>query len=401
MAPQPRPYDGLRVIELADDPGGEMTGYLLAGMGADVIKVEPPEGSPTRGVGPFAGNEPDPDNSLTFWYYNGNKRSVVIDYGSAAGRGTLRDMLADADLFVCTLPPAALAEQGLDYPAICERHPELIIVAVTPFGLDGPWSAYRSSDLVALAAGGPLHMCGYDDHTIPPIRPGGNQAYHTVASFAHKAALVALLDRQQCGLGQIVDVSMHEACAVTVELANPYWFYPRAIVHRQTCRHAQPVPTQPALFECADGRYIYFVLVVSEQKPWSSLVEWLDSRGMAADLQEPAFAEFRHRQAHYDHVQGLVECFFLLMDADTAFHEGQARGLPIGIVNAPEDLFADAHFRQRGFFVDVDHGEAGTFEYPGSPYRFSAFDAVPRQRAPRLGEHTGQVLSSLADSGDR
>lgn len=395
MAAQPRVYEGLRVIELADDPGGELTGHLLAGMGADVIKVEPPQGSPTRSVGPFVGHDANPDDSLTFWYYNGNKRSVIVDLDGRNGRAMLDRLLADADVFVCTLPPGELAAQDLDYTALCERYPALIVLAVTAFGLDGPWSGYRSSDLVALAAGGPLHMCGYDDHTVPPIRPGGNQAYHTAASFAHKALLVALLDRQQSGRGQVVDVSMHEACAVTVELANPYWFYPKAIVHRQTCRHAQPVPTQPALFQCADGRYVYFVLVVSEQKPWTSLVEWLNSKGMAADLTEPAFAEFAHRQENYDHIQGLVECFFLLMDADAAFHDGQARGLPIGIVNAPEDLLADRHFRERGFFVSVDHGEQGTFEYPGPPYRFSAFDAVPRERAPKLGEHTHEVLSAL------
>lgn len=393
--PSPRPYDDLRIIELADDPGGEMTGSLLATMGADVIKVEPPEGSPTRSIGPFAGNEQGPDRSLTFWYYNSNKRSVVLDYLSAAGRVRLDALLTGADVLICTFAPRALHALELDYAELSQRHPTLVILAVTAFGLDGPWSAYRSSDLVALAAGGPLHMCGYDDHAIPPIRPGGNQAYHTAASFAHKALLIALLDRQQSGRGQIVDVAMHEACAVTVELANPYWFYPKAIVKRQTCRHAQPVPTQPALFECGDGRYVYFVLVVSEDKPWSSLVDWMDSKGLAVDLKDPEYGDFAHRQANFPHVQDLVECLFLLMDADTAFHEGQARGLPIGVVNAPEDLFADEHLEARGFFIDVDHDTLGTFKYPGPPYRFSAFDAAARRRAPRLGEHTDEVLAGL------
>ena len=102
------------------------------------------------------------------------------------------------------------------------------MVSITDFGLTGPWADYQSSDLVALATSGLLITSGYDDHSIPPIRPGGNQAYHTAASFAHQAVLLGLLQRQQSGDGGLIDVSIQEAAGVTVELANPYWFYPRA-----------------------------------------------------------------------------------------------------------------------------------------------------------------------------
>ncbi len=394
--PFERPYADLKVIELAGDPAGEMTGYLLAQMGADVVKVEPPEGSPTRAIGPWLHGEKGPDNSLTYWFYNSTKRGAVLDYSSAAGLKTLEALLADADIFICTLQPKTLKAAGIDHEALSVRFPKLIIVSVTAFGLTGPWADYKSSELVALAAGGPLHMCGYDDHAIPPILPGGNQASHIAASFAHKALLVALIDRQMTGKGQLVDVAMHEACAVTVELANPYWFYPRAIVQRQTCRHAQPVRTQPALFESADGKYLYFVLVVAEAKPWANLVAWMDSHGMAADLTDEAFKDFAYRQANYAHVQEMVECFFLVNDAETMFHEGQARELPIAIIRSPEELFTDLHSVERGFFVEVEHEGIGTFQYPGAPYSFSAFSSVERRRAPKLGEHTHEVLGALA-----
>jgi crotonobetainyl-CoA:carnitine CoA-transferase CaiB-like acyl-CoA transferase len=394
--PLERPYAGLKVIELAEDPAGEMTGHLLAGMGADVIKIEPPEGSPTRKIGPWAKGVVGPDTSLTYWYYNSDKRSAVVDYRTRGGMATLEALLEDADIFLCTLQPAALKQVGLDYAALSRRYPDLIILAVTPYGLDGPWADFKSSELVGLAGGGPLHMCGYDDHAIPPILPGGNQAFHIASSFAHKALLVALIDRQMHGGGQIVDVSMHEACAVTVELGNPYWFYPQAIVQRQTCRHAQPVRTQPAIFESADGKWLYFVLVVAESKPWANLVAWMDSHGMAADLTDPAYNDFAYRQANYTHVQEVVECFFLVNDAETMFHEGQARELPIAIINAPEELFTDRHNVERRFFVDVDHEGIGTFQYPGAPYSFSSFGPVPRTRAPRLGEHTDEVLGALS-----
>ena len=388
------PYEGLRVVELADDPAGELTGAHLARLGADVVKIEPPEGAASRHTGPFAGGDPDPERSLSYWYYNGSKRSVTLDLSDREGRSALERLLDRSDLFVTSLHPRQHRRLDLDLNAAAASRPALIVVSITPFGLTGPWSDYLSSDLVGLAASGLLNMCGYDDHSIPPIRPGGNQAFHTAASFAHLGALVALIQRQHTGRGELVDVSMHDACAVTCELANPYWFYPKALVERQTCRHAQPERTQPTLFKCADG-YVYFALVLADRKPWQALVAWLDREGLAADLTDPAYEALEHRQAKFSHIQGVVESFFLLQPAARAYHDGQALGLPIGILNAPEDLLHDEHLRARGFFVPVAHGDYGDVPHPGIPYRLSAYEPDPLRPAPRLGEHTAAVLAEV------
>jgi crotonobetainyl-CoA:carnitine CoA-transferase CaiB-like acyl-CoA transferase len=191
---------------------------------------------------------------------------------------------------------------------------------------------------------------------------------------------------------------MHEACAVNVELANPYWFYPKVQVKRQTCRHAQPSPTQPALFRCADDRFVYFVLIVAEPKAWQALVRWMDGKGMAAQLTEPQFSDTAYRQANFHQIQELVECFFLVHDSDEMYKEGQAAGLPIGVLNAPEDLFGDEHLLARGFFVDVDHEGVGAVPYPGAAYRFTSFGEVARAPAPRLGADTKAVLAALANA---
>lgn len=389
------PYEGLRVIELADDPAGEMTGAQLARLGAEVVKVEPPAGAPSRHTGPFVGGIADPDRCLAHWYYNGNKSSVVLDLGDGDGRAAFDRLVASADVLVSSLHPRELRRLGLDLGALSAARPALVVVSITPFGLTGPWSDYVSSDLVGLATSGLLNTSGYDDHTIPPIRPGGDQAYHSAASFAHIGALLALIHRQRTGEGDLVDVAMHDSAAVTCELANPYWFYPRALVKRQTGRHAQPEPTQPAMFQCADG-WIYFALVLADQKPWQVLVDWLDSEGLALDLTDPAYSDVEHRQANFDHVQDAIEVFFLLQTAEAAYHEGQRRGLPIGIVNAPEDVLEDEHLRQRGFFLDVDHPGHGPVTHPGVPYRFSALAPAPLTPAARLGEHTAAVLAGLA-----
>ncbi len=389
------PLTGVRVLDFSDDTAGSFCSQLLADLGADVVKIEPPGGVPSRAIGPFVtGADGDPDASLTFWTYNTSKRSVVLDDGPE-GRAQRDRLIAGADVLLTTAPPSRLAAQGLDLVELVDRHERLIAVSVTAFGLTGPWAEYRSSDLVALAAGGILNSCGYDDHSIPPIRPGGNQGYMNAASFAHCGVLLALIDRHTSGRGQLVDVSMHEAIAVSGELANPYWFYPNALVKRQTARHAQPVPTQPAIFRCLDGVYVYFALVLSDPKAWTATVSWMASQDLAVDLTEPEYSDFAHRQGAFAHVQELLEVFFAVQDSAAVYRDGQARGLPIAPVLAPEEVLHDRHLQARRFFVPLELPSDRSREasFPGSPYQFSGFTARP-SRPPRLGEHTVEVLAA-------
>lgn len=374
---------GLRVVEIAGDPAGEMTGRLLGQYGAEVVKVEPPGGSPTRRIGPFADGDRTPDTSLTFWYYNTCKRSVVLDL--PADHDSLARILDTADILLVSCSRSEQDSMGIDLQALAERHPRLIVVAVTPFGQFGPWSRYETSDLVSLAAGGLLNSCGYDDHSIPPIRPAENQAYHVAASFATISIFLALIERDGSGRGQVVDLSIHDSVAVSPELANPYWFYPKALVKRQTCRHAQPTPTQPAIFSTLDGRWVYFVLILADAKPWQSLVEWMDSMGMAADLTDPEYGTLKHRQANFPHIQQMLEAFFLIQEADVVYHEGQRRGLPIAVINSPDDVLEDEHLQARGFFDTVEHEGRAPAVYPGAPIRFSAHATSGQVAAPRLG----------------
>lgn len=385
-------FANMNILELVDDPGGELVGRLMAEMGGNVTKIEPPGGCASRRTGPFVKGQHDIESSLAFWYYNTNKKSVVLEVSAADGRLQFDELLAAADVLIITQSPELLSKNSINLEALQAANPRLIIVSVTAFGLSGPWANYKSSDLIALAAGGPLISCGYDDHSIPPVCPGGNQGFHTAASFGMIGLMLALLDRQRTNRGQIVDVAMHDACAVNIELANPYWFYPRVNVQRQTCRHAQPIPTQPALFRCLDGRYIYYVLVLSEQRAWDSLVRWMDEQGMAINLTDASFSNIEHRQQNMQEIQMLLECFFMVQDADTVFHQGQARGLPIGILNAPEDLFADPHLTARNFFTSVQQADGRTVPYPGPSLCLSSASHTTRRRAPLLGEHNEEIL---------
>ena len=146
------------------------------------------------------------------------------------------------------------------------------------------------------------------------------------------------------------------------------------------------------------ARRRYFAFILSEQKAWQSLLEWMDSADLAVDLTDEKYNDVAYRQQHFDHIQTVMECFFLLQDAHTAYHEGQRRGLPIGVINAPEELFEDEHLQARGFFVDVDQPGFGTVTRPGAIMRFSAFDPAAPAPAPLLGRHTETVLGPKGSS---
>jgi benzylsuccinate CoA-transferase BbsE subunit len=368
-AGSPLPLSNLRVLELSQNPAGDLAGKLLGDLGATVVKLEDRDRLGLRAVGPFVEDDPRPENSLSFLYYNVGKRTVRLE-GSFDESVKAEELLASADVFITTQLPAEHPELAERYSALAARHPRLIVTSITPFGLDGPWSHWHASDLVSLALGGPLNTCGYDDHDIPPIRPGGDQGFHTAASFAHIGTLMALIEREDSGRGQLVDIAIHDSLAVTVEMTFPYWEYHRTEVQRQTCRHAQPTQTQPALFQCADGGYVYLVLMVNEDRAWANLVQWLDGHDFSLDLTEEAYSDGVYRQDHFEHIQGIVESFFALNDTDTIYREGQEVGLPIGVLNAPEDLFADRHLVERGFFRRVNVEQLGEVVLPGPPYVF-------------------------------
>ncbi len=384
------PLTELKVLEIGDSPGGELAARIAAEHGAHVTKLESAAGAASRRTEPFVQGQRTPE-SLHFRFYNWGKHSRVLELATAEGRQALEVAASEADVLISSLHPTQLDEWGLDLAALCERHLRLVVVSVTPFGLTGPWRNYQANDLVSIAAGGSLILSGYDDHSIPPICPGGLQSYHTGASFAVSGLMMALLERKQSGAGQLVDVAIHDSLAVTVEMAFPYWEYAKVRVIRQTCRHAQPRLTQPAMFPSGDGRLVYFVLITSEQKPWEALIAWMDQSGMAADLKEPAYADPGYRQRHFPHIQGIVESFILLKTSEEILREGQSRQLPVGIIYAPEDLYDDAHLRERQFFLKIREADGRAVEYPGWPYRYSSFPlAVPR-RAPQLGEQFGST----------
>ena len=394
------PLQDLRVIEYADELG-QLAGKLLADMGADVIKVEPSAGSSARKVGPFVNDEPGPNRSLNFWYFNTNKRSVVLDLqGDESARQTFRRLTAGADLVLESQEPGAMASLGLGYEDVAKDNASIIYCAVTPFGQDGPWAQYKVSDLVALAAGGPMGMNGYSPEDIPdapPMHGKGDHAYNTACHYAVQGILAAVIHRDRTGEGQFVDASMHEALNATTEVGLPHWFYSKKNVLRQTGRHAALQRTESWLKMAKDGKY----MLVFGVGRWEPLKKWMQENGYGLEFDDPRFDDPRGRQAGSGsevvaEIYAELDRFIAAFDSDFIYRGAQACRLPWGPVLAPDETLEDPHWHDRGFFAKTTgEGVSEPVEMPGRPYIFSATPWELRRPAPKLGEHTDEVLAEL------
>jgi crotonobetainyl-CoA:carnitine CoA-transferase CaiB-like acyl-CoA transferase len=400
---------GIRIVELADEQA-EYCGLTLAGLGADVVKVEPPGGSPTRSIGPFVGDVVDRESSLYFWNYNRGKRSVVLDLEQdAADRVRLLDLLARADVFLESTPRGWLDSLGFGRVELQRRFPTLVIARLSPFGDDGPWADYKGSDLVHLALGGPMMNCGYDpqpggEYDLPPIAPQVWHAYHIAGEQLVTMLLGALVHRHRTGAGQYLSCAVHEAVSKNTELDLMNWVMRRAPLYRQTCRHAaEQVSLVPSITHTKDGRWFTMTLLGPRDK--ANLVPFLSRYDMAGDLAEnepggesaarqiPGSGVATESAAHTQEVVGRFVRKFSY--ASMPWRDAQEAGLICVPLRKPHENASDEHWQTRATFSDVDHPELGrAFTYVTSKW----VSDVPWRvgvRAPLVGEHTDEVFAAL------
>ncbi len=390
------PLNGLRVLELADEKG-QFCGKLLGDLGADVIKIEPLGGEPCRLVGPFLNDVAHPDRSLSFWYYNTSKRGITLNLASEDGRALFRRLAATADVVLETFRPGYLESLGLGQESLRAENPALIVCSLTPFGQTGPWRDYESADLLHMAAGGEMASCGYDDIDAP-IAPGGGNAWHMGCHYAYMAIMAALVYRTVSGVGQYIDTSIHEACALTTESAIANYVYRGEVLKRQTGRHHAVGPTVRTQFPAKDGKYVT-ALISGGLNPRNvkNLANLMGAYGMAGDLADPKYQDPATIAASTSHiVDGLLADFIASLPAEEVYHAAQARGFTWGAVRAPEDLPDDGHLQDRGFWKTVEHPELGrSFVYPGEAAIYNGTPWEISRRAPLIGEHNEDVYINV------
>jgi benzylsuccinate CoA-transferase BbsE subunit len=378
--------DGLRVLDLTDAMGS-LAARILAGLGADVIRVEPPGGHPDRQRGPFAGGVPHRERSLIWFQFNAGKRGVTLNLESEDGRVLFRRLVATADVLIESQPVGRLDSLGLGYAVLRRERDNLVQLSISPFGQDGPYAGFLASDLIGMAMGGLLYLCG--DRDRPPVRVTTEQAYAQVGIQGAVAALIGIWRRRQTGYGAWIDLAMQESLLWT--LANNSLIY-RAngtVTQRAGGGRAHGTQGNRLIYQAADG-YIGFM---RRPEHHIALQHWLDDEGIdpgliVADLQgRPLYGEGAPPVELIAQLEQVLEDFFLARPKRELVREAQARNLIAAEVDSPLDLLNSDHLRARGFFVPVeDVALGGAIAAPGAPYVAAAMP-WRSARPPRLGEH--------------
>jgi crotonobetainyl-CoA:carnitine CoA-transferase CaiB-like acyl-CoA transferase len=382
------------VLDLTDEKGVFCT-KLLADYGAEVVRIEAPPSTSSwhevqkripwdrsRARGPFPQDNPHPERSMYFLFYNTNKRSITLNLETALGRTIFRRLVAKADVVVESYPVGYLKSLGLDYESLREINPGLIMASITPFGQTGPWQDYKSSDLIAMAASGYMQITGEPD--APPLRQGNEQSHFPGAQYAAVAIMAALYYRDMGpGVGQYIDVSLQEALITYYTDAHP------ALAWRQMGENVTRVGTNSTLviplgaYPCQDGWISAGIITPRE---WDTLAQWIyEVTGNEAILDQQYRGGNQERAPHIDIITAMFIDFTTRFTAQELFHEGQKRNLVFIPVNDVAALLQDPQLAASHFWMELDHPEVGQLKYPLGIF-YSEEVSPARVAAPQLGQ---------------
>ena len=371
--------DGMRVLDMTQYEAGTSCTQALAWLGAEVVKIERPgSGDPGRGVA--RGIDPRP----YFLNWNSNKRSLALDLGRPGGRELFLRLVPRFDVFVENYGPGVIEKLGIDEPALRGLHPPLIYARIKGFGLDGPYAAYKSYDMVAQAAAGAFSVTGEPDG--PPMRPGFTAGDAGTGVQMALAIVAAYVQRQRTGEGQLIELSMQEAMT----------YYMRTVVASGSDGGTRAAPRRgnrsgpgTDLYPCkpfGPNDYVYVMVVTTRM--WDTLCAVIGRPDLLTDQR---FAAERDRERHAGELREEIAAWTRARTKREAMRVLGEAGVPASAVFDTRDLHEDPHLRARGFVQEADHPQAGRLRLLGWPPRMSASE-VPIVAAPLLGEHTAGVL---------
>jgi len=371
--------DGMRVLDMTQYEAGTSATQYLAWLGADVVKVEGPTGDPGRGVGRVpAGHDPQ-----YFMNYNGNKRSLVINLKTEAGRQILFDLIPHFDVFIENYGPGVLEALDIDVEHLRELNPKLICVRIKGFGLTGPYKDFLVYDWVAQAAAGSFSVTGEADG--PPRIVGPTYGDSGTGMQAAIGVLAAYVEQQRTGLGQTIEVSMQEAVTMflrTMDLER--WGKEPAGRHGYLRGRAGG-----GLYPCkGDGPNEWAFIYAATSQMWDALCVTIDRTDL---LQDPRYATPELRIEHVNEIYEEIKKWTVHHDKREIMHVLGNAGVPVSYVFDTLDLFTDEHLVERGFIQTVDHPVVGEVQLMRPAIIMEGME--PMERAPMLGEHSDEVLA--------
>lgn len=389
----PSALAGRRVLELADESGA-YCGKLFADMGADVVKVEPPGGDPSRRRAPLWRDATGRSHSFSFLYQNTSKRSLTLDLHQEAGAQVFRRLAVRADVLIETQAPGTLDRLGLGWDELRREHPALVMTSITGFGQTGPHRSFRSSDLVANALGGTLHVHGYAED--PPVKLAGSHAHVMASTCAAAATMIALHHASRTGEGQHVDTAAVEVMAAVSHICGTgKWLDDGIVPKRAGTGLFASVPS--GAYPCRDG-LVY--LMVNRPLHWQVLAAWIHEETGNEALRSPLFegpssARYEFREM----IDAAISEMTTRYTVAELTREGQRRHLAISPVRGGREVAQDEQLAARGFFVDVEQVGGDCLRLPGAPYRHTRTPWRISRRAPEPGEHSREVLADWLGLG--
>ena len=378
--------NGVRVVEWGDFISAPFCGKVLAELGADVIKVEPPSlGDSSRRSGPFPDNLPDPERSGLFLVNNINKRSVSLDLETFTGRELFGSLLESADVFLENQPPELPGNLGLDYEGLKWRFPRLIVTSISPYGRSGPYSGFKGGDLTNNALGGLSFGTGHPDRE--PLTTPLHQLSYLAAVGAGFATVVAVLARDTTGRGQLVDVSEAQVGAVLLSGYHlPTYIY-RGVAGWRSGNRMRLGLFPNCVLPCKDG----YVCIDAPQ-----LEQYRRFLGLLGDQAWTEVPRYRNRRAMSDEypeeAEALIIPWFMQHTKDEILKICMEHRVPCVPVRTIDEVLEDSQLNSRDFFQELRHPEAEVFRYPGAPYRMEGTPCRYVRPAPTLGQHNEEVL---------
>jgi crotonobetainyl-CoA:carnitine CoA-transferase CaiB-like acyl-CoA transferase len=370
--------DGVTVVEFGHYVAGPFCTKLMAMQGARVIKIERPDGGdPARRLGPFPGDVPNPEASGLFLYLNGGKQSVCLNLKTATGRDLALALIAHADVVVENFRPEVMPRLGLGVDALRERYPDLVVTSISSFGATGPYAGYRAEEINTAGFGGLTSLLG--NAASPPLKQAGNTGQYLAGTFALAGTLGALYGARAGRGGDHVTVAISDAVAAALPQALVEYVYTGHVGSRARANER--------LYPAQDGH----VAIAYQQPQWPYLPAALGRPELRDD---PRFATTTDRQQHQAELSAIVAEQVAGRDKNAVYHAFQRAHLPAGARMTAADLYASEQYRERGFFVTVDHPATGPLSYPGAPWQVEG-RTWRYERAPLLGEHTAAVLTEL------
>ncbi len=386
-----------RVIDLTDGRA-ELGPLILAGLGADVIKVEPPGGSPSRGEAPLDADLPDGLQSLRFHAFNRGKRSVVLDLERADGRDAFRRLVASADFLFENAGPGAMAARGLGFEALREASPRIVYVAMTPFGQDGPYAHHLATDLTLAAMGGMMALIGDADRR--PVRITVPQTWYHAAAESAVAALVAHARQLQSGAAEFVDVSVQAAVFWTGLNAMIAHAIQGKNIERNGTLLQLSTLTTPLVYPCADGE----IVLIATTPTLNRVIPWMLADGTVTE-EWVAAEDWRTYEVRMltgadlalplEAVRERIRAFCIKYRKAELFERGIAGGATLAPVNTVADVLALDHLERRDYWQRYELPGGRVLRAPGPFVRLSSTPVAFSRPAPAPGEHSSEVLESL------